>query len=147
MIFAGHWIVHGTTVTVNVQLAVLLDVSVTVQVTVVTPGVLFGPTGKQNPDGGTHTTVASGQLSPNVGANFTIAQLVAVVVEMLAGQLIVGSSVSLTVTVNEQVPELFAASLTVQLTVVTPFGKVDPDGGVQDGVPTPGQLSVAVGAE
>jgi len=37
------------------------------------------------------------------------------------------------------------ASLTLQVTVVTPFGKAVPDAGVQVTAPTPGQLSVAVG--
>jgi hypothetical protein len=50
----------------------------------------------------------------------------------------------LTVTVNEQLAELPDASLTVQFTVVVPFANVEPDAGVQTGVPTPGQLSVAV---
>jgi hypothetical protein len=62
----------------------------------------------------------------------------------LAGQVIVGAVVSLTVTVNEQLAELLDASLTVQVTVVVPLLKVVPDAGVQTGVPTPGQLSVAV---
>jgi hypothetical protein len=61
-----------------------------------------------------------------------------------AGHEIVGGVVSLTVTVNEQLAGLPDASLTVQLTVVVPFTKVVPDAGVQTGVPTPGQLSVAV---
>ena len=54
---------------------------------------------------------------------------------------------SFTVTVNEQVVTLggVAASLTVHVTVVTPFGNVVPEAGTQIGVPTPGQLSVAVG--
>ena len=56
----------------------------------------------------------------------------------------VGACVSLTVTVKEQLAELLDASLTVQLTVVVPLLKVEPDAGVQTGVPTPGQLSVAV---
>lgn len=60
------------------------------------------------------------------------------------GQVIEGACVSLTVTVNEQLAGLPDASLTVQLTVVVPFANVEPDGGVQTGVPTPGQLSVAV---
>jgi hypothetical protein len=55
--------------------------------------------------------------------------------------------VSLTVTVNEQLAELLDASLTVQLTVVVPFGNVEPEAGLQAGVPTPGQLSVAVAFE
>lgn len=39
---------------------------------------------------------------------------------------------------------LLAASATVQVTVVTPMGKLLPEAGAQTGVPTPGQLSVAV---
>ena len=65
-------------------------------------------------------------------------------VAMLAGQLMVGGCVSLTVTVKVQLAELPAASLTVQVTVLTPLGKAEPLGGLHDGVPTPGQLSVAV---
>jgi hypothetical protein len=61
-----------------------------------------------------------------------------------AGQVIVGGVVSLTVTVNEQLAGLPDASLTVQLTVVVPFANVEPEAGVHDGVPTSGQLSVAV---
>jgi hypothetical protein len=38
-----------------------------------------------------------------------------------------------------------AASLTEQVTVVTPLGKLEPDAGVQVTAPTPGQLSEAVG--
>ena len=62
---------------------------------------------------------------------------------IFAGQVIVGFCVSLTVTVNEQLLELFAASMTEQLTVVVPLGKVDPEAGVQFGVKLPSQLSVA----
>ena len=51
---------------------------------------------------------------------------------------------SLIVTVNEQLAELPDESVTEQLTVVVPFGKVAPDAGLQTGVPTPVQLSVAV---
>ena len=52
---------------------------------------------------------------------------------------------SFTVTVNEQEAELAEPSATVQVTVVVPFGKLEPDGGTQLGVPSPEQLSVAVG--
>jgi hypothetical protein len=64
-----------------------------------------------------------------------------------AGHVTTGGCVSLIVTVNVQFDELLLASLTEQLTVVTPFWKVVPDAGVQTGVPTPGQLSVAVAFE
>ena len=51
-------IVHGfDTVTLNVQLPVRFDVSVTVHVTVVIP------TGKQNPEAGAQTTDCTPQLS------------------------------------------------------------------------------------
>ena len=66
---------------------------------------------------------------------------------MLAGQVIDGACVSFTVTLNEQLDELLAPSLTVQLTVIEPFGKVEPDGGAHAGVPTPAQLSDAVPAK
>ena len=67
---------------------------------------------------------------------------------MFAGHAIDGGWVSFTVTVKLQL-DLFggvAASLTEQVTVVTPFANVDPDAGTQVGVPTPGQLSLTVGA-
>jgi hypothetical protein len=51
----------------------------------------------------------------------------------------------MTVTVNEQLAVRADASVAVQLTVVVPSGKVEPEAGVQL-VVTPGQLSVAVGA-
>jgi len=65
---------------------------------------------------------------------------------LLGGQVIDGACVSLTMMVNEQVAVFFEASLTLQFTVVVPFGKVAPDTGVHVGVPTPGQLSLTVGA-
>ena len=67
----------------------------------------------------------------------------AVVVVMLAGQVTVGAWLSLTVTVKLQSAELFPlASVAWQVTVVVPFGKVEPLGGVQV-VVEPGQLSAA----
>jgi hypothetical protein len=53
----------------------------------------------------------------------------------------------LIVTVNVQLAGLFDASVTEHVTVVTPFWKVVPLAGTQLGVPTPGQLSVAVAFE
>jgi len=52
---------------------------------------------------------------------------------------------SATVTVKLQEAVCPAASLTEQVTVVTPFWKLVPDAGVQVTAPTPGQLSLAVG--
>ena len=50
---------------------------------------------------------------------------------------------SFTVTVNVQVAELPDASVAVEVTVVVPFGKTEPDAGPLTTV-TPGQLSAAV---
>ncbi len=59
--------------------------------------------------------------------------------------MIFGGSLSTTVTVKVQEAVLPDASVAVQVTGVAPFGKVEPDGGLQL-VVTPGQLSLAVGA-
>jgi hypothetical protein len=52
---------------------------------------------------------------------------------------------ALTVTVKVQGAILPTASVAVQVTVVVPTGKLEPDGGEHVTV-TPGQLSLAVGA-
>jgi len=65
---------------------------------------------------------------------------------MLAGHVIVGGCVSFTVMVNVQVAVLPDESATVQVTVVVPFGKKEPEAGEHIGAPTPGQLSETVGA-
>ena len=57
-----------------------------------------------------------------------------------------GFSVSVTVTVKVEVEVLPAASVAVQVTVVGPKSKVDPEAGEQLTVGVPGQLSVAVGS-
>src|SRR5947208_3009504 len=58
-----------------------------------------------------------------------------------AGQLIEGSSVSLTVTVKVQLELLPEASVAVHTTLVVPFGKLDPDAGAHT-IEPPTQLSV-----
>lgn len=58
----GQVIVQGATVTVKLHEAVLPDVSVAVQVTVVVPSA------KSEPDGGLQAEVTPGQLSVAVGA-------------------------------------------------------------------------------
>ncbi len=63
---------------------------------------------------------------------------------MSAGQLILGASVSLTVTVNVQVAVLPAASVAVQLTVVRPLAKKLPLGGLHPNF-TPGHASLTTG--
>ena len=52
----------------------------------------------------------------------------------------------MTVTVKEQDFELPTASETVQVTVVVPIAKVEPESGEQTGAPTPEQLSETAGA-
>src|SRR5260221_2446372 len=61
----------------------------------------------------------------------------------LAIQLITGCSVSFTVTVNLHVLELPESSVAVLITVVVPFGKLEPLAGTLVTL-TPGQLSLAV---
>jgi hypothetical protein len=122
-------------VTVKLQEAVLREVSVAVQVTVVVP------CGKVDPEGGLQTTVGTPQLSVAAGAKVTTAGQAALV--MGAGQMIFGGSVSLTVTVKLHVAVLPDVSVAVQVTVVVPLGKVNPEGGTQTTF-TPGQLSLAV---
>ena len=65
---------------------------------------------------------------------------------MFAGQVIDGGCVSFTVTVKLQLDWFPDASPTLQVTVVVPFGNVDPEAGLHTGVPTPGQLSLTTGA-
>src|SRR5439155_17456558 len=63
---------------------------------------------------------------------------------MLAGQVTVGAWLSLTVTVKVQSAELFPlASVAWQVTVVVPFGKVEPLGGLQV-VVAPEELSMSL---
>ena len=132
------------TVTVKLQVAVLPDVSVAVQVTVVVP------TGKIEPLSGVHTEVTPGQLSDTVGAGkvtvalLEIGQVCAATAVTFVGQVIDGGCVSLTVTVKVQEAVLFELSVAVQVTVVVPLRKVEPEAGAQVAV-TPGQLSVGVG--
>lgn len=118
------------------------------------------PFGNAEPDAGLQTAALVAQLSLTVGANIATAVQTFGSVDLMifAGQVMEGSWLSLTVTVKLQADGLPAASLTVQFTVVTPFGKVEPDAGVQTGVngagpslpfgaDVPGQLSLTVGAE
>jgi hypothetical protein len=138
--FAGHATVGAwlsTTVTVNVQGAdMLLEVSVAWQDTVVMP---FG---KTLPEAGLHEGVAPGQLSLTVGVKLTTAvhRFGSVFWVMGFGQVIVGASLSLIVTVNVQL----GPAVVEQVTVVTPFGKLAPDAGLQVTVP---HVPVVVGAE
>jgi hypothetical protein len=64
---------------------------------------------------------------------------------MLPGHVTVGGCVSMTVTVKEQPAVFPTASATLQVTVVLPTAKVEPDAGEHTGVPTPAQLSATAG--
>ena len=112
--------VESITVTVKLQMAVLPDGSVATRVTVVVPRL------NVLPDVGVLTTVTL-QLSVAVTLKLTIAPqlLLAEATLMLAGQVIVGGVVSLTVTVCVQVDTLPDASVAVHVTVVLPTGKHD----------------------
>src|SRR3989304_4610686 len=126
----------GSTVTTNWQEASFPEASVAVHVTVVLPS------GKIEPEGGLQTYVTPEQLSPVVGGGKSTKAshrpgVLSVV--MSAGQEMDGFSVSFTVMVNWQLAWLPDASVAVQVTVVTPFGKNEPDSGVQTTV-TPRQL-------
>ena len=129
------------TVTVKVQEAVFPDASVAVQVTVVVP------TGRIEPLGGLQTEVTPGQLSDTVGAGkvtvalLEIGQVCAATAVTLAGQVIVGGCVSFMVTVNEQL----GPAVVVQVTVVVPTGKNEPEAGLQVIVPQPGPPGVGAG--
>jgi len=134
---------------VKVQVDVLPDVSVAVHVTVVVPTGKGWPDVTTEPFWSLQTKVTPGQLSVAVtvkvtGALVAIGHEATAATLISAGQIMVGGCVSFTVTVKLQLAMLLEESFTVQVTVVVPFGNVEPDGGEHMGVPTPGQLSVAV---
>src|SRR3989441_1876745 len=143
---AGHVMVGfsvSLTVTVKPQVAVLGGVAVSeaVQVTVVAPLL------KLEPLAGLQTVATPGQLSAALAVKVTLLEQTpaAVLTTMSAGHVMVGFSVSLTVTVKPQVAVLggVAVSEAVQVTVVAPLLKLEPLAGLQT-VATPGQLSAAL---
>ena len=117
--------------TVKLQVAVLPDASVAVQVTVVVP------TGNGVPEGGTHTTVTPGQLSVATGlakvptTDVAIGQLAGATAVTGPGHVMVGGWVSTTVMVKVQ--DRGGGPVVVQVTVVVPTGKNEPDAGEQVG--------------
>src|ERR1051326_3973755 len=127
-------------VIVKVQPLVFPELSVARQVT------RFVPLSKVEPLGGVQTNVTPGQLSAAVVVKSTLLRLHwpgSVLATILGEQMILGASVSLIVTVNEQplvFPELSVAR---QVTRFVPLLKVEPLGGVQTNV-IPGQLSATV---
>jgi hypothetical protein len=133
----------------NEHVAMFPDESVAVHVTIVVPG------GNIDPDGGLHTTVGAGpQLSVANGVTYVAVALVVNGHDTCAAFVIppghpfgnTGGCMSTTVTVKLHIDILLDESFTVHVTVVVPFWKVDPDAGLHVGDPTPGQLSLTVGA-
>ena len=110
--------VVSTTGTFELQLLVLLDASVTMQV----KGVI--PSGKLDPDGGTHVGDPSpGQLSDTVGLSVTGVPLGPVHSTVGVGQVMLGGCLSSTVTLAVQVLDKPSGSVTVRVTgLVTPRG-------------------------
>jgi hypothetical protein len=141
-----HWVIavgqvttgssQSLTVTVNVLLEVLPAASVAVVVTVVVP------IGKLEPEAGTEDTLTPAQLSLPVAVKVTIAPHAPASLQTVIGlgTETVGFSQSVTVTLNEQLDVLPAASVAVALTTVVPTGKSEPEAGVATTV-TPAQLS------
>src|SRR5215813_11276220 len=98
--------------TLNVQLLVLPEESVAIAVT------RFVPTGNEEPLAGVTTRLVTPQLSlaPGSEGKFTTtAQAVGELVIISTGQLIIGFSVSITVTVKLHVAVLLLASVTRKL--------------------------------
>jgi hypothetical protein len=136
--------VLSVTVTVNVFVVALPRLSVAVQLTVVVPSANVLPEAlAQLVDTGLLTLLGSVAVTAKVTA--APAPDVASVV-MLAGTTSVGAVVSRTVTLNDPVAVLRAASLTEQLTVVVPNPNGVPEAGVHVGMSTPLTESLALAA-
>ena len=141
-ILAGQLIVGSSTsvtVTFWLQVAVLPDPSVTVQVTTVTP---IG-----NNAGALLVTLATAQLSAVTGTPkatpLAVHNPASVFTDTSIGQVIVGSSISVTVTFWLQLAVLPLKSVTVHITTVTPIGNT---AGALFTTPATPQLSAVTGA-
>src|SRR5206468_3925265 len=119
---------------------VLCAASKAVQVTVVLPSAKVLPlAGKQV------TLSVPSTMSLAVAVKVTVAPAALVASAVIgAGQLTVGAVVSRTVTANEQVLVLCAASKALQVTVVLPRAKVLPLAGKQVTASVPSTMSLAV---
>lgn len=140
-LFEAHAVIVGgtvsLTVTVKLQLAPLSPVQLTTVI----------PIGNTEPDAGVQTT-SPHKLPVVEGAAYVT---VAVQWPESTGRVILGLqssrqliTLSFTVTVKLQFEELLDASVAVQVTVVVPVGKMEPDAGVQL-VITAEQLSIVSG--
>ena len=116
----------SVTIILNEQVEVFPDGSVAIEFTVV------DPTGKTLPDGGFVIRVDV-QLSAEVTVKFTTApqSFASVFTYISAGQFITGSSISITVTLNEQSEVFPDASVATELTVVVPTEKKLPEDGFE----------------
>jgi hypothetical protein len=146
VMFAGTTITGGrdwVTVTVNVFVPVLPRLSVALHVTVVVP------IANVDPEAGVHVTaIAPSSGSVAEAANVTCAPPgIVAATAMFAGTVTVGAAPGSTVTVNDVLPETPSWAVAVQLTVVAPIGKVEPDAGVHatGSVTPPPTGSVATG--
>ena len=122
VVFVGGQVIVGNTLSFTVtncsQVAMLPELSTTVQVTTVVP--------KGNARGASLVTEATPQLSAVVGVpkiTPVAVQVVLVTVTMFAGHIIVGLTLSVMVTVWVLVVAFPEASVAVQVTVVFPIGK------------------------
>src|SRR6185369_5365158 len=143
VIFVGQvsvcaWL--SITVTVKVQALELPLASVAMLVTVVVP------TGNADPLGGVETRLVTVQLSEALVVKVTTAlhRPRLLVTTIFVEQTISGGWSSMTVTVNEQLLVLPASSVTTEVTVVVPTGKLEPLAGVETTVGVASQSSVAV---
>jgi hypothetical protein len=133
------------TVTVKLQVTVFDDASVTLNVLVVTP------TGNEDPLGSPAICIVDvpGQLSVPTGVLYVTIALhkpFVLLTDMLAGQLMVGNWLSLTVTLKLHVVVLAEASVTLKVLMVVPTGKEEPLANPAICVVTaPAQLSVPTG--
>lgn len=133
-----------------IGLSVIVGASVSLTVTVnpqlgpaaVEQLTLVVPTGKKDPEGGEQVT--NPHPAVVVGAKLTFAPHWpgALLTTIFDGQLIVQASATVTVKLHEAV--LLLVSVAVQLTVVVPTGKFDPEAGLHAKV-APGQLSLTAG--
>lgn len=138
---AGQVIVQGvppTIVTVKLQELVLPAVSIALQTTIVVPTPKLEPEGglqtgvpKQLPVvvGGGYVTVAQGVV---LGGGSSLVQVAFAAWVILAGQVIAQPERLLTLTAKLQVATTtFDVSFPLQTTVLSPTGKLEPEGGLQ----------------
>jgi hypothetical protein len=140
------FVVSRATVTVKLQVVLLVQSSVAVQVTVVVPG------GKRLPEGGEHVTVTfvsalsvavgGGQETRASGGTNVQSQTMRLVGHWMAG----GTVSRATVTVNVQTADSRHEFVARQVTGVVPRMNTAPDGGVQVTTAFVGQPAVVVGA-